>query len=311
MRNVKFIEIRSELGAGTRGASLGIDAIKMAALTKKSDIFLTNTSESVESLNEWLYRPIRYPFARKIDAIIMMYERIAEKVRITMEAGYFPFVIAGDHANAGGTIAGIKKTYPNKRLGVIWIDAHADIHSPYTTPSGNLHGMPLAASLNVNNLESRINDIDEETKERWEKLCNVGGIAPKIHFDDLVIIGMRSLEQPEWDLIKKENIDYFDPEDIAERGIEKVALETLSYLDHCDMIYVSFDVDSMDPSVSSGTGTPEKGGLRKEEAIELLNLFWKSEKLCALEIVEVNPLLDTNNVMAETVVEIIQELVKK
>ncbi|MCS7074450.1 MAG: arginase [Bacteroidia bacterium] len=303
--------IKSELGAGTIGASLGVDAIKLAALKKKSDIFLTHTSESIESSEEWAHIPVKHEFAKRIEEIIIMYERISDKVRSFLSNGRFPFIIAGDQANAGGTIAGIKRAYPKARLGVIWIDAHADIHSPYTTPSGNIHGMPLAASLNLKNLDSKVRDLDPHTEELWDRLCKVGGIYPKIYSEDLILIDIRDLEDPEWDVIERENIEYYEPEDILSMGAEKVAEEALEYLHHCDFIYVSFDVDSLDTSISTGTGTPVPNGLTLLQPKALLKRLWKSPKLIAFEIVEVNPLLDTQNKMAEIAFEIIQELVEE
>lgn len=308
-RNIKFLEIRSELGAGTFGSSLGIDAIKFAALKKHSDIFLTYHSESIESDTGWISPVLEHKFAKKIDEMMLLYEKISLRIKQYLGTGFFPLVIAGDHANAGGTIAGIKRTYPQAKLGVIWIDAHGDIHSPYTTPSGNIHGMPLAISLNLKNLDSQVNKLDERTEILWEKLCNVGNISPKILFEDLVLIDIRDLEQPEWDIIHRKNIEYYDPEDIQKHGIEYVAQNALNYLDKCDYIYVSFDVDSLDPSISTGTGTPVQNGLTVEQAKSLLKILWKSPKLIAFEIVEVNPLLDNQNRMAEIAFELIQSLI--
>lgn len=307
-RNIKFLEIRSELGAGTFGSSLGIDAIKFAALKKRSDIFLTHHSESIETDREWISPKIEHRFAKKIDGMVVLYERISQRIKKYLETGFFPFVIAGDHANAGGTIAGIKNAYPKAKLGVIWIDAHGDIHSPYTTPSGNIHGMPLAVSLNLKNLDSQVNKLDEQTEVLWEKLCNIGNVCPKIFFEDLVLIDIRDLEQPEWDIIHRKNIEYYDPEDIQQHGIEQVGYNALKHLERCDYIYVSFDVDSLDPSISTGTGTPVHNGLSVEQAKTLLKILWNSPKLVAFEIVEINPLLDSQNKMAEIAFELIQDL---
>lgn len=135
-----------------------------------------------------------------------MVERVSDEVSSTLAKGEFPIVLAGDHSTAAGTIAGIKAMYPKSKLGVIWIDAHADLHSPYTTPSGNMHGMPLAMALDEDNLEAKVNKLDQETINYWYQLKNVGKIAPKISYRDLVLISARDMERPEAALLK--NIKY-------------------------------------------------------------------------------------------------------
>lgn len=312
MRKITFLENCSELGAGTRGASLGVKALKMAAINKGSSIFQTTHWDRIEDLNdEVLVRPIKYPFARKIDAMVAMYERILAKTASVLKSGGFPLVLSGDHSNAGGTISGIKSAFPDKRLGVIWIDAHADIHSPYTTPSGNLHGMPLATALGLSKPENPLNTPDAETCAAWDKLCEVGNISPKINSDDIVYINIRDLEPEEWKVIRNKNIRYYEPHDIKQKGISGIVRESLDYLSACDILYVSFDVDSMDPTVSVGTGTPVANGFSADDALDLLLRFWKEPKLRCLEITEINPLLDTRNRMAETVIEFIDTLAKE
>lgn len=312
MRKITFLENCSELGAGTRGASLGVKALKMAAINKGSAIFQSTEWDKIEDLNdEVLIRPIRYPFARKIDAMVEMYHRIASKTASVLNDGKFPIVLSGDHCNAGGTISGIKVAFPEKRLGIIWIDAHADIHSPYTTPSGNLHGMPVATALGLDKPELPVNAPDDETCAAWVKLCSVGNINPKVKPEDIVYLNIRDLEREEWAAIRERNIRYYEPHDIKQKGTAAVVRETLDYLSSCDILYVSFDVDSLDPSISVGTGTPVANGFKEEDALDLLLRFWKEPKLKCLEITEINPLLDTRNRMAETVVEFIDTLAKE
>src|SRR5690606_28908359 len=147
MKNIKIIEVKSEIGAGTRGASLGVDAIKIAALDFMSNFFIHFPTEEIKTENKLLYEPIESPYAKRIKGMISMYDRVSKSVCETVTANWFPIVLSGDHGTAGGTIAGIKMARPKAKLGIIWIDAHADLHTPYTTPSGNLHGMPLAATI--------------------------------------------------------------------------------------------------------------------------------------------------------------------
>lgn len=306
MKKIKIIEVKSEIGAGTRGASLGVEAIKIASLDLKSDFFKKHESVEVEHVNELLFDGAKHAYAKFIDGVMIMEERVCLEVYETLWNDYFPLVIAGDHSTAYGTIAGIKKSNPGGRLGVVWIDAHADIHTPFTTPSGNMHGMPLAMACGIDNLECKVNDPRGETLEYWEQIKNVGMPGPKIYPEDIVYIAVRDLEKPENYLINKYNINFVEAEEVRKQGPAETARRVLEMLDHCDMIYVSFDVDSLDSRISTGTGTPVPNGLTVEEA-KILNVeLAKSPKLVAWEIVEVNPTLDTENRMAENAFEILE-----
>lgn len=312
MKTLSIIEIKSEIGAGTRGASLGPDAIKVAALNSGNDLFHKHRPQHILTENHLLHTPVTTPYGKRIAGLVRMYERVSKVVELELNKDKFALVMAGDHSTAGGTIAGIKKAFPNKRLGVIWIDAHADLHSPYSTPSGNLHGMPLGTALGFDNLENKINDIKEETKQSWEKLKNIGGICPKIIADDLIFMGVRDTEPAENFVIENNEIKNFTVSEIREKGTSKVISEALEYLSECDIIYVSFDVDSMDPSISMGTGTPVENGITVEEAHELTRGLVASPKTVCFEIVEVNPCLDDKiNKMAETAFSIVKNVVEE
>ncbi len=305
MRDLRIIEVKSEIGAGTRGASLGVDAVKIAALDFGSRFFKQYKSVEVPNENHLLLESTGSPFAKRISGILTMYERVSEEVHRTIKNNEFPILLSGDHSTAGGTIAGIKIANPKLRLGVIWIDAHADIHSPYTTPSGNMHGMPMAVSLGEDNTEQKVNKLDQETINYWYQLKNVGGICPKVLYSDVVYINVRDTEKQEDYLIKKNGVKNFTTAEIRRKGVEKVALEALAMLDHCDIIYVSFDVDSMDASISKGTGTPVPNGITEKEAGNLVARLMQSPKVCCFEMVEVNPTLDSQNIMAENAFEIL------
>ena len=309
MRNIKIIEVRSELGAGTRGASLGVDAIKIAALDIMSSLFVNIPTEVIPDENRLLYEPVESPYAKRIKGIHTMYERVANSVQETINSGLFPIVLAGDHSTAGGTIAGVKMAKPKSRLGVIWIDAHADIHSPYTTPSGNMHGMPIAASIAEDNKENRNHKLDQTTAEWWDKLKNIGKIQPKVLPQDIVFIALRDYEKEEEALLKKHNIKIIPVQEVRKKGVEQVVRQTLLHLSECDDIYVSFDVDSLDSSISRGTGTPVSNGLREREAEDLVASFMQNHKICCFEITEVNPTLDKENLMAEIAFNILQRSV--
>jgi len=306
VKELKIIEVKSEIGAGTRGASLGVEAIKIASLDMNSDFFKQFESVEVENVNELLFDGAKHSYAKFIDGVMIMEERVCLEVYETIWEEYFPIIIAGDHSTSYGTIAGIKKADPKARLGVIWIDAHADIHTPFTTPSGNMHGMALAMACGIDNLECKVNDPRGETLDYWEQIKNVGLPGAKIYPEDIVYIAVRDLEKPENYLVNKYNVNFIETEDVKKSGPAKIAEKALQMLDHCDLIYISFDVDSLDSRISTGTGTPVPNGLTVEEAKTLSAELAKSPKVCAWEIVEVNPTLDTENRMAESAFEILE-----
>lgn len=310
MKEIKIIEVKSEIGAGTRGASLGVEAMKIASLDLNSDFFKQYDSIEVENVNELLFDGAKHSYAKFIDGVMIMEERVCLEVYEQLFDEFFPIIMAGDHSTAYGTIAGIKKAHPKIRLGVIWIDAHADFHTPFTTPSGNMHGMAVAMACGIDNLECKVNDPRGETLDYWEQIKDVGIPGPKIYPEDIVFIAVRDLEKPENYLINKYNINFIETEDVKKAGPEKIAEKALQMLDHCDFIYVSFDVDSMDSRISTGTGTPVPNGLTVEEAKNLNAALARSPKVCAWEIVEVNPTLDTENRMAEGAFEIVEATAK-
>jgi arginase len=309
MKNIKLIEVASEIGAGTRGASLGIEAIKIAALDFMSNFFIHFPSEKVTVENKLLYEPIESPYAKRIKGIVTMYERVSKSVMETMKSNFFPVVISGDHSISGATIAGIKMAKPKSKLGVIWIDAHADMHTPFTTPSGNMHGMPLSASINEDNRESAVHEVDPETIKQWNYLKNIGKIAPKVLPEDIVYISLRDFEKEEKFLIDKYGIKVVTTKEVRSKGPENIVRAVLRYLSDCTDIYISFDVDSLDSSISKGTGTPVNNGLREREAEDLISKFMQNRKICCFEISEVNPTLDKENLMAEIAFNILQRSV--
>lgn len=309
MKNIKIIEVPSEIGAGTRGASLGIEAIKIAALDFMSNFFIHFPSERIPVENKLLYEPIESPYAKRIKGIVAMYEKVSKAVADSMKQNFFPVILSGDHSISGATIAGIRIARPKSKLGVIWIDAHADLHTPYTTPSGNMHGMPLAASINEDNEEMAVHELDPETTKNWNYLKNLGKIAPKVLPEDIVYISLRDFEKEEKGLIDKYGIKVISTKEVRSKGPENVVRSVLRYLSDCTDIYVSFDVDSLDSSISKGTGTPVNNGLREREAEDLISKFMQNRKVCCFEITEVNPTLDKENLMAEIAFNILQRSV--
>lgn len=309
-KSITFLINKSEITAGTRGASLGPDAIITAARKKGSYIFGENTLEKIQNVNGYLDKPTNFPFAKRIDGLLAIYEELNVKVASLVKSDAFPIILAADHGSAGGTISGLKSAFPDKRIGAIWIDAHADIHTPYTTPSGNMHGMPLASVMNLDNIECKANEVDAETIQYWEKLKNVGGISQKINAEDIVYIAVRDTEPQEESVIEKLGIQWYTVEDVRNLGTEKIVNEVHTKLSNCDLIYLTFDVDSMDPEMTShGTGTPVPNGISPQEAKDFMMAFTANPKTVCVEIVEVNPCLDEKeNTMAEVTLDILEAI---
>ena len=306
-RQIQFIFNPSELGAGTRGASLGPEAIRAAARAQNSTLFSEYPVYTLPNRNDLLDRPTNFPYAKRIDGVLQIFEGIKTQVKEAIDSGMFPLIIAGDHSSAGGTMAGLKLAYPGKRLGVLWIDAHADLHSPYTTPSGNIHGMPIATALGVDQSDLQKNNLDLTTMQYWNQLKS-HSLKPA----DLIYIGVRDVEEEEIHAMKQLNLRNYTVKELRDRGLQTCIDEISEKLQACDIVYVSFDVDSMDPSETSyGTGTPVPMGISFDEAKSILTSMSKLNNLACMELVEVNPCLDNEkNKMAERSFELINSLVK-
>ncbi|KGO97154.1 arginase [Flavobacterium enshiense DK69] len=311
-KNIVFLINTSEITAGTRGASLGPNAVITAARKKGSFIFGEHPVEKIKNLNELLDQPTVHQFAKRIDGLVEVYSVLNSKVASVLGNNEFPIILAADHGSAGGTIAGIKSAFPDKRIGVVWIDAHADIHTPYTTPSGNMHGMPLATALGIDNLECQKNEVAPETISLWNQLKQIGGVSPKINPQDLVYIAVRDTELQEDNVLSRFNIENYKVADVRSKGVSEIVKAIDEKLKDCDCIYVSFDVDSMDPELTShGTGTPVADGLTPDEAKAILNHFANNDKTVCVEFVEVNPCLDEKiNTMAEVTLDLVENIVQ-
>lgn len=307
---IKLIKNRSDIGAGTRGSDMGIDAIEIAAINKGSDFFHVNAYEDVQTHNETIYNKNTNDFAKRIEHVKEQCERVAIAVQTNLNAGYFTIVLSGDHSSALGTISGIKAAYPTKKIGVIWLDAHADLHSPFTSPSGNIHGMPLAAALGNDNLACKINEPEGTTILQWENIKNIGIPGPKITSNHLIFFGLRDYESAEAQLIEANEISCYKVEEVRFRTIEVCVKEAIEQLADCEIIYLSFDVDSMDcDSISYGTGTPVPIGFQANEIIEIINQFIGTGKVACIEFSEINPLLDNKgNKMAETAFQVLEAI---
>ncbi|MDG2073824.1 MAG: arginase [Polaribacter sp.] len=312
LNSIKIIKNRSDIGAGTRGSDMGIDAIEIAAINKGNNYFGQFEYTDVTTENESIYNKVNNSFAKRIGSVLNQCTRLSNHVKVTLQEKTFPIVLSGDHSSALGTISGVKAAFPNQTVGVVWVDAHADIHSPYTSPSGNIHGMPLAAALADDNLDFQINEVTRETSDLWERMKNIGIPGAKVTAENVVYFGVRDTEEPEEKQIENLGIKNYTVSEIRFRGLEKCVNEAIDKLSNCDVIYISFDVDSMDcDMISYGTGTPVNKGFDQQEVTQIMNQFIETKKVVCLELVEVNPLLDLKgNVMAETAFDVLDDVTK-
>lgn len=304
--DVRLIEAASEIGAGKRGASMGMAALRVAAWKNGSELFGHAEESILRDENDVLYEDDRSPNAHHIDGLIRFESDLAYEVYKYLRSNIFPIVIGGDHSIAIGSVSGTKMAFPQERLGVVWIDAHADLHTPWTTPSGNVHGMPLALLMNIE--KKGRNQPRVYTMDTWDRLRKIGMNGPKMVPSDLVFIALRDLEEEERAIIEEHHIKVITVEQLRSKSAGAVVAETLAHLTACDKIHVSFDVDSLDPSISVGTGTPVPGGLTLDEARELLTGLCADPKTATLDVVEINPALDVNNSMAEATLSILEPL---
>jgi len=286
-RRVAIIGAELDLGAGRRGVDMGPSAIRYAGLGERlaslgipaedwGNVW-TNVRETMETGD---------PSARFLSEIRETCERIAEQVCNAAENGLTPLVLGGDHSVAIGTIGGLASLHGPG--GVLWFDAHADLNTPATTPSGNVHGMPLAATLGRAGAGFESN--------RWP----LPALAP----EHVALVGPRSIDPGERDAIRESAVAAYTISDIDRRGVEPVLREALERVSGAPFVHVSVDLDLVDPDVAPGVGSPVKGGLSYREAHLAMELVAESGLLGSLELVEVNPILDHENDTAELAVEL-------
>jgi arginase len=276
---ISIVGAPMDLGQLRRGVDMGPSAIRYAGVVERLESlgYQVNDLGDIEIGRDRLTTD---PLTglRNLEAVVQASTKIADKVDKIMKEGSFPLVLGGDHSIAIGTLAGISKYF--KRLGVIWFDAHGDLNTPETSPSGNIHGMSLALSLG----------LGETT------LTQIGGYCPKIQPENIVIIGARSLDEGEKRLIKEKGIKVYTMHEIDRLGIPKVIEETIAYFkDRTDGVHLSLDLDGLDPLYAPGVGTPVEGGLNYRESHLAMEMFFESEMITSAEFVEVNPILDEKN----------------
>jgi arginase len=297
-----IITVRSDIGAGFRGSDQGITALldlfdksNIAAQVKKKDC-VVSYAEGFTSV-----------YAKNIEKVLYICEAVCGEVYDSLMSGHIPIVISGDHSSATGTIAGIKKAKPESRLGIIWVDAHADLHTPFTTYSGNMHGMTLAASLGLDNAECLLRDPDEVTLYFWNRFKRIGGLFKKVRPSDIVYVTLRDLEEQETYIINKFGIQNFTTEDLRDMKEKILGTLILRYLKDCTDIYLSFDTDSLEGTISKGTGLPVDNGIMPKEAVNLIGIILEDPKVICFEITELNPSFDDNHATTNMVYRILEK----
>jgi arginase len=291
---ISIIGVPMDLGQTRRGVDMGPSAIRYAGIVER----LERLSYEIEDLGDIeIDRAERSDEKnignlRNLKAVAEANERLAAKVDQVIQSGSFPLVLGGDHSIAIGSLAGIGKHYLN--LGVIWYDAHGDLNTAETSPSGNIHGMPLAVSLGIGH----------------PRLTNIANYTPKVKPENIVMIGARSLDEGERKLIKEKGIQVFTMHEIDRLGMAKVMENAISYLQKrgTDGVHLSLDLDGLDPHDAPGVGTPVIGGISYRESHLAMEMLAESGMITSCEFVEVNPILDEKNKTANVAVALMGSL---
>lgn len=281
---ISILGVPMDLGAGRRGVDMGPGALRNARLnavlralghtvTDLGDVPVT-IPETVDKLEQsgLIFR----------DSILAACTEAARRLS-ALSPDTFPIALGGDHSVSMGTVAGAAH---GRRTGLIWVDAHTDYNTPGSSPSGNIHGMPVAHLTGLGD----------------PALSRIGGADWQIRPEDVVMIGIRSVDGAERELVKEAGIKVYTMKDVDTLGISRITSETLERLSGAERLHVSFDADALDPSVCPGVGTPVLGGLSYREGHLLMELLAESRRVTSLDLVEVNPTLDTRNTTAEVMV---------
>ncbi|HSF18927.1 MAG TPA: arginase [Vicinamibacteria bacterium] len=293
---VRVIGVRIDLGAGRRGVDMGPSAMRKAGIRERIRAL---GYEVADDGNIFVDEPetleVNDPKLRYLPQIASAMENLAARVEGAMAAGEIPMVLGGDHSIAIGTVAGVASHFrkSQKKLGMIWFDAHGDSNTPDTSPSGNIHGMPQAVIFG----------------RGAKELVRIGGFAEneaKLDPKCSCIIGARSIDRAEKAVIEEIGLRVFTMDQIDRRGMYDITCEALEIANRAtDGMHVSLDVDVIDPSVAPGVGTPVRGGLTYRETHTAMELVAESGRMVSMEIAEVNPILDIRNSTAEVAVEMV------
>ena len=298
-KTIELIGVPIDLGAGRRGVDMGPSAIRIADL----EVRLEQLGYKVEDFGDLEVmipetQPVGQGSLRYKEAILKTCEELCREVSRSLGQGRLPLVLGGDHSLGIGSVAGSSVFYGGRgeSLGLLWFDAHGDFNTPETTPSGNIHGMSLAVCLGLG-------DPD---------FVNLGGRHPKVEARNTVLIGIRDLDQGERDTLKRTGCTVYTMRDLDERGMRDVVDEALGIAsDGTAGIHLSFDMDVIDPEDAPGTGTPVWGGITYREAHLAMEMINDRAEIAAIDVVEVNPVLDNQNLTGTLAAELVQSLLGK
>lgn len=292
-KTISIIGVPSDCGQARRGVDMGPSAIRYAGVIER----LEKIGHKVQDQGDIrVSKKIKIGQIDKrllnLEEVIDVSTSLANRVHEAVSEKKFPLVFGGDHSIAIGTLAGLGEHYKN--LGVIWFDAHADLNTPETTPSGNIHGMPLAVSIGIGH----------------ERLVQIRNYAPKISSKNIIIIGARSVDPGERELIRDQGIKVYTMHEIDRLGMTRVMEDALAYIKglSVDGLHLSLDLDGLDPLYTPGVGTPVPGGMTYRESHLAMEMVQESGMLTSAEFVEVNPILDEKNKTADVAVELIGSL---
>lgn len=295
MSELRIIGAPSDLGQGRRGVDMGPSAIRYAGLKEK----LQQLGHDVEDLgNIDVPMPemhsVKDQKLKYLDEVIRVSNSLFAVVKEVTEKAHIPIILGGDHSISIGSVAGVSANH--KRLGVIWFDAHGDMNTDETTPSGNIHGMPLAVNLGIGH----------------SSLLNIGGFSPKLNPKNVVLVAARSVDSDEVRLIRESGIKVYSMAEIDRAGMGRVMEEAIAIAsDGTDGIHLSLDLDALDPMFAPGVGTPVNGGVTYRESHLAMELLAASKKLISVDVVEVNPILDKENQTGLMAVELLESLFGK
>ncbi|MCL6592485.1 MAG: arginase [Alicyclobacillus sp.] len=295
MAEVRIIGVPSDLGQNRRGVDMGPSAIRYAGLQER----LQRLGHKVADLGDVPVPPPEmrhtgHPQLRYLDEVAQVCEELQQSVSRVVRAGHIPVVLGGDHSLAMGSLAGVAAVYPE--TGVLWFDAHGDMNTPETTPSGNIHGMPLAVSLGMGH----------------PRLVQLGGFAPKVKPERVVLVGVRSLDPGERENIRQAGIRVFTMAEIDREGMASVMEQAIALAGQGGAgIHLSLDLDALDPMYAPGVGTPVNGGVSYREGHLAMEMLAASGRLRSVDVVEVNPILDTRNRTGTMAVELLESLFGK
>jgi arginase len=290
---IRIIGVPMDLGASRRGVDMGPSALRVAGLQARLKQ-LGHHVEDIGNINVKQPEEMHYgdKKAKYLSEISETCKGLAEMVQKTLGEGLMPLVLGGDHSIAMGSMSGVAAHFraESKRVGYVWLDAHGDMNTPDSSPSGNVHGMPLAAVMGFGPPE----------------MTETFGFKPKVEPRNVSLVGIRDLDTRERRLIKEAGVHVFTMRDIDERGMRDVMSEALRFAtDDTNGIAVSLDMDFVDPSDAPGVGTPVRGGVTYREAHLALEMIADSKSMVAFELVEINPVLDSHNTTATLGVELV------